>query len=320
MSKPIRISFVDFWFDFDPENNFIRDTLESFVPTEIVRRNPDLLFYSVFGTKNLGFMGKKVLINGEIHSQNYGRPDFSISYHESTNSSRLRLPIWAWHSQPGLLVPSSQRFPTAGNHFCNFTYSNPNCEFRNRFFLALDRMKSVDSLGAAFRSDTPRFLLDSRNSSKWRDSKTSMLSNYRFTISFENVSEPGYSTEKLVDAFLAGSIPIYWGDPFVAEDFNIRSFVNLHNYQNYLEAIDAILELERDPQLMGAMRSEAPMSETQYSRYFNGQFETFLKYAIESSGHSKRHKLIHSTWGRLTRLGQPSSRNPVAALARRVLR
>lgn len=34
---------------------------------------------------------------------------------------------------------------------------------------------------------------------------------YKFTIAFENQSYPGYVTEKIADALMAGTVPIYWG-------------------------------------------------------------------------------------------------------------
>jgi hypothetical protein len=34
---------------------------------------------------------------------------------------------------------------------------------------------------------------------------------YNFVIAFENVDYPGYITEKIMDAFQAGTVPLYWG-------------------------------------------------------------------------------------------------------------
>ena len=42
-------------------------------------------------------------------------------------------------------------------------------------------------------------------------SKIDTLARYRYTLCFENTYTPGYVTEKILDSFLAGSIPIYWG-------------------------------------------------------------------------------------------------------------
>ena len=42
-----------------------------------------------------------------------------------------------------------------------------------------------------------------------------MLEPFRFAMAFENANVSGYVTEKIVNAFLAGAIPIYWGHPDV---------------------------------------------------------------------------------------------------------
>ena len=42
--------------------------------------------------------------------------------------------------------------------------------------------------------------------------KLKIISNHKFNIAFENSSYPGYVTEKITDAFIANTIPIYWGD------------------------------------------------------------------------------------------------------------
>lgn len=43
------------------------------------------------------------------------------------------------------------------------------------------------------------------------------LAPYRYSVVIENTSEPGYFTEKIVDACLCGTVPIYWGAPDIAE-------------------------------------------------------------------------------------------------------
>lgn len=46
------------------------------------------------------------------------------------------------------------------------------------------------------------------------------LRGYAFSIAIESCRERGYFTEKLIDCFLTGTIPIYWGDPDIKEHFN----------------------------------------------------------------------------------------------------
>ena len=72
------------------------------------------------------------------------------------------------------------------------------------------------------------------------------IKDYKFVISFENSSFLGYTTEKLVEPMLMNSIPIYWGNPEVEIDFNTKSFVNINDFKTYDEAIEYIIELDRD--------------------------------------------------------------------------
>ena len=108
--------------------------------------------------------------------------------------------------------------------FCNFVYSNPRCRYRNRFFHKLSRYRHVDAAGRLYNnlgsgSDGP-------------NDKTELLASCKFTIAFENASYPGYTTEKIVHAMLAHSLPIYWGNPCVERDFNTASFLNAHDFDS----------------------------------------------------------------------------------------
>lgn len=55
---------------------------------------------------------------------------------------------------------------------------------------------------------------------KWKG-----LAPYEYTLAFGNVEEKDYMTEKLVDAILAGCIPIYWECPNVHEYLPVKSFL-----------------------------------------------------------------------------------------------
>ena len=48
------------------------------------------------------------------------------------------------------------------------------------------------------------------------EQKSEGLAPYRFSVVIENVREPSYFTEKLIDCVLCETVPIYWGCPNVA--------------------------------------------------------------------------------------------------------
>lgn len=52
---------------------------------------------------------------------------------------------------------------------------------------------------------------------------------YKFSVVIENCKEDFYFTEKLVDCFLTGVIPIYWGCPSIKQFFNTNGFYQFDN-------------------------------------------------------------------------------------------
>ncbi len=74
--------------------------------------------------------------------------------------------------------------------------------------------------------------------------KIATLANYKFTLCIENVSFPGYVTEKIIEAFVAGTVPVYWGAPDIERIIPAEAYVNADRFNtiddliDYLESID----------------------------------------------------------------------------------
>jgi len=82
-------------------------------------------------------------------------------------------------------------------------------------------------------------------------------SNYAFIICMENSIENGYITEKILNGYKAGSIPIYWGDSKTAKKlFNPKSFICVNDYNSIEECIDYILNLYNDKNNLTKMANE----------------------------------------------------------------
>jgi hypothetical protein len=82
------------------------------------------------------------------------------------------------------------------------------------------------------------------------------ITRYKFCISFENSSYPGYTTEKIVNALAAGTIPIYWGNPLVDRDFNTKSFINCHDFGSFEAVVERVIEVDQDTQMQRAILNE----------------------------------------------------------------
>jgi len=128
--------------------------------------------------------------------------------------------------------------------FCNFFYSNP-IPYREQFFRQLSKYKRIDAPGKSMNNMAS---IDMKYSGDKWERKRSFLSQYKFTIAFENYVYPGYQTEKLYDAMQCSSIPIYCGDPFIKNIFNTKSFINAPEYLNPSESF-WLKHLERSSQM-----------------------------------------------------------------------
>ena len=61
--------------------------------------------------------------------------------------------------------------------------------------------------------------------------------NYAFSVVIENCKEDYYFTEKIIDCFLTGTIPIYWGCPSIGDFFNKKGFLTFDSVEELHEII-----------------------------------------------------------------------------------
>lgn len=63
------------------------------------------------------------------------------------------------------------------------------------------------------------------NSVSYIKDKTDALKDYMFSVAIENCSINNYFTEKVIDCFLTGTIPIYWGCKNISKYFNSNGII-----------------------------------------------------------------------------------------------
>jgi len=158
---------------------------------------------------------------------------FGMMREEDVNDDRYRKIQWHDLDPSGFIKPddydAEQIFDQKTN-FCAFVYKHQ-VPYREEFFKQLSQYKKVDAPGRSMNNMHNDIDIKYKGS-VW-ERKRQFLQSYKFTISFENYIYPGYQTEKLYDAMLANSIPIYCGDVHVDKVFNTASFINAPDYINF---------------------------------------------------------------------------------------
>lgn len=240
--KKIKIKFVDFWSGFDEHNNDFYKILNEKYDVEI-SEEPEFLFYSVFGYKNLDYDCIKIFYTGENIIPDFNNCDYAIGFHKIEFGKRyLRMPlynlfIYKKYFENALKIHKEKI--DKRNKFCNFIYSNENGDKkRKEFYELLSKYKKIDSGG--------KYL---NNIGGPVEDKYEFQRQYKFSIAFENSSSVGYNTEKLIEAKAAGTIPIYWGDPEIAKEFNSKSFINCHDYEDFEKVVEKVIEIDNDDEL-----------------------------------------------------------------------
>lgn len=232
--KVVKIGFSGMTGVFDPTNNFIYNILSRKYRVEITDK-PEFLFYSVGSKDVFDYLCTRIFFTPENAVPDFNICDYGIGFHYLDFEDRyIRYPLYlvdgftayrqddyasdlqlAIHKHEKALEYASQK-----SEFCAFVYSNGEAaRCREDFFDALSKYKQVNS-GGRYKNNIGGPV----------ESKLEFQTKHKFVIAFENTSTPGYTTEKIVHAFAARAIPIYWGDPEIGRVFNTKAFINCHDY------------------------------------------------------------------------------------------
>lgn len=274
----IKVAFCDFWDDFNPQNNFILDSLRRICDVEVIAPNehPDFLFYSIMGYSNLHYTDcVRIYYTGENDIPDFNKCDYAISFHHFEFGHRhLRLPIYTWYGSFNRIRDNQLKPIPTERGFCSYVVSNNWCAtaLRTDIFEQLSQYKPVAS-GGRYANNVGGPVKD----------KIEFLRNYKFNIAFENSSVDGYTTEKLLDALAARTVPIYWGNPRVNEDVNPRCFINVSDFSTLDECIAYIKKVDTDDALYSAYLAENPFREDHLYLNWENSLDEFLRYIITNS-------------------------------------
>ncbi len=274
MTDKIKINFTDFWHP-DTYEEIRKNSLFILLSKRFdleLSSNPDFIIYSCFGVNFLRHKCVRIFYTGENVRPNFKECDYAFTFDYPITEKNYRLPVYRLCKEYEGLKKRKNRseINVENKRFCNFVYSNGQAKERIELFQKLQGYKQIDSGGKVLN-----------NTGYFVDDKIKFLRRYKFTIAFENSSYPGYTTEKILHAFAANTIPIYWGNPVISRDFNPKSFINCHDYTNFDEVIEKVIELDSNDELYYEYLMESPFPhniENEYMKESNifGRFENIF--------------------------------------------
>lgn len=150
------------------------------------------------------------------------------------------------------------------SEFCNFIYSNAlGHPKRKQLFEVVSKYKHVDSMGRYLNNKKVQHTYGNGDWETIVSEAIQLRMPYKFSISCENASYDGYTSEKIFSAFSAHTIPIYWGNPSIEDEINPKAFINCNDYDNLEDVIDVIKKIDRDDDLWCEMVSQPWMTKEQ---------------------------------------------------------
>ncbi|NBO99153.1 MAG: hypothetical protein EBU90_03365 [Proteobacteria bacterium] len=293
---PLKIAFADMWgyddptptgiysYFFNPYDNYFTDLFSQKFNVQITNNNPDLLIYSVFGNSYKRFKCKKLLFSGENlragkgEISHYNDSTVTLSHYED-EQKEVFMPLWVLHTnwfnkpQPrplpcnptysitlNKISTNRERF-LKDRKFCCFINNNV-IEDRIKLFEALHKREHIDSYGNLMNN-----VGCSLRGSQY--DKVKLLEKYKFNIAFENSYHKGYNTEKIIEPFESGCIPLYNGGEQVRTYFNKESFLYLKDYSNYDDYINEIIKINNNKDLYEHKLLQNPLNEENINRDFS---------------------------------------------------
>lgn len=280
--KTIKINFVGVYDSFDKNNNIFINILSRHYNIEISDK-PDYIFCTMFGKpyEYCNYSGIRIFFSGENFTPDFNLVDYAIGYDFISYEDRFfRYPVFLWEDISKKLQNKHKYVNTetlnTKSHFCNFIYGNSNVQStRKELFDVLSTYKKVDSTGTYLNNTTPHFI------TKTVSEKLNFQEKCKFTIACDSVCQNGFITEKIMHAFVSNTIPIYAGDPKIAEQFNQKAFINCADYNDLNEVLNIVKKLDNDDNAYLKMLSEPVFYDRKFIEKIDLKLEHFLLNIFE---------------------------------------
>ena len=254
---------------------------------------PDYLLYNVFGIRHLNPKYKnsiKIAIFTENKIPNLNEVDYAIGhYHINYLDRYFKYNIFFWKNIKLYLFIYFlfkirnikdiyiSRFKALNSpkriKFCAAVISNYKAySFRIKFIKELSKYKKID-IGSKRKklNNIGRKIINKRE----------FLSSYKFSIAMENSEGDGYISEKIVDAFLAGTIPIYYGDYMIDEYINPKTYILIKGEKDILKKIEYIKEIDNNDELYRNLLKEKVLLDQNIVVDTEKELKEFLYHIFE---------------------------------------
>ena len=258
---------------------------------------------------------KKIFLSGEARPDyqghiNKGNNYYGLGYEHLTHDRYLRFPthvldVFVLHNEGGMFNDpyswmleqrNADDIIAQKKHFCSIVQASNN-EDRGKLFDLISKTQWIKSAGPWRQTIRDE---DGLNPYKYHDynnkeymgridgltyrDKIKFFSDTHFNIAFQYTNTDHLIQEKIVHAYAANCIPIFYGNQFINEEhFNPESFVNVHSYPNFEAVVDHLNETHSSIDKLKKYYSAPIFVNNKLPEYFNEEYIlSFLDKVIQA--------------------------------------
>lgn len=259
---------TDLWLDEEPCEQHIHRWAQKHHMTWDAE-SPDILFYACGGESHLTSQAMvKVCWVQENVFPNFNVCDYAISHvRDSLCGRNLYFPYAMEVLQEPFMPPQptpDDAHRPFGIFIASQDYMGAGAALRREFTQYLStHYKRVDCPGKVLNNiSIPE--LGARKTNTWNECKRSVINRYKFLVSFENTNTDGYITEKLVDAFAANTVPIYWGSEGNLAPFPKEAVICANDYPDFDSLMERIREVDTHDELYLSILEANPLRQPEF--------------------------------------------------------
>ena len=253
---------------------------------------PDVLIYSWMGANNTKWRNSiRIYYTMEMDYPDFNICDYAVGLANIGLPERfMHFPHYVFY---GNLLHKYEREnnklkseEALNRGFCSTVVSNL---YRNKIYhemyTLLSEYKPIAS-GGKFNNNVGGSVTD----------KIEFIKNYKFNLAFENMNVDGYVTEKIMEAFVAQTIPIYWGSKQVKKEFGEGGYIDISDFSTLDNAINYIKKVDTDDELYMQILSHRAELQYSYDEWFR-LLSDFLYNAIEYGKRTEPIMMNARIWG-----------------------
>ena len=260
--------------------SLISKDLEGLINIEMDEDNPDYLIYATFGCENT--LNKynntiKIAFFTENQLPDLNFADYAIGLGHINHLDRFfTFPYFVYeltkrniNIKDFEIIRNEVLNSRKREKFCAAVITNP-IGFRLYFIKELNKYKNID-MGGRFHNNIGGHVKD----------KIEFLKQYKFSLAMENSEADGYTSEKIIDAYLAGTIPIYYGDYMVDDYINPKTYILIRSQRDMANKINYIKRIDNDDNLYRSILKEKVFIDDFFVDNIQNERKNFLLHIFE---------------------------------------